>query len=76
MLGGFVIKRFMGLWTLVIKSLGLVGKSSVTVYRLKLIIAPVSFGCLWYVARERRSSRSRCLLLRESNNETVRKPES
>lgn len=25
-LGGFVIRRFMGTWTLVIKSLGLVGK--------------------------------------------------
>jgi hypothetical protein len=26
-LGGFVIRRFMGTWTLVIKSLGLVGRS-------------------------------------------------
>jgi hypothetical protein len=46
-LGGFVIRRFMGTWTLVIKSLGLV--------RIHLCISGgpanslVSCGCFWYV---------------------------
>ena len=51
-LGGFIIRRFMGFWTLIIKSLGLVSTPSelpCTLYRL--LRSAVSCSCFWFVVR-------------------------
>jgi len=71
-LGGFVIRRFLGIWTLVTKSLGLVSSSYVrhTVVTYRLV---VSCGGIGYVVRKRRPSDSRRLLLRKRVYETVSK---
>ena len=61
-LGGFVMRRFMGPWTLAIKSLGLVRTSFVDCYLAD--ISSVSCCCIRPVAWERRPSCSRGLLLR------------
>jgi hypothetical protein len=62
-LGGFVIRRFMGTWTLVIKSLGLVS-SAFARCKAQEADCLVPCRCIWNVARQRRPSSSRCMLLR------------
>lgn len=66
MLGGFVIRRFIGTWVLLIKSLGLVYLPQVS----PLITVPRS--SLWVVARKGRSSNSRRMLLRKLLHQILR----
>jgi chloride channel 3/4/5 len=61
-LGGFVMRRFMGPWTLVIKSLGLVRAAFVGCYLADISSVPCCR--IRAVAWERRPSCSRSLLLR------------
>lgn len=71
-LGGFVIKRFMGAWTLLIKSLGLVGISG---FIHKFIVISykylVSFCRVGTMARKRRPVSPCGLLLRKFNYEAL-----
>jgi hypothetical protein len=68
-LGGFVIRRFLGGWTLVVKTLGLVG--CVPFFALFLSDLIVSRGCIGALAGEGRSPGSRRLLLCEPVYETI-----
>lgn len=70
-LGGFVIRRFMGTWTLVIKSLGLVGIKTAGLNAARLTIA-VSGSCIRDVAWQRRAACTCRMLLRKYVYETVR----
>jgi hypothetical protein len=58
-LGGFVIRDFLGPWTLIIKSIGLVGLQSEVFYADEI----VSCGRFWALAGKRRSSCACGLLL-------------
>lgn len=69
-LGGFVIRRFMGTWTLVIKSLGLV-RLFPAVVDSKNTDCSVPCGCIWNVAWQGRSSRACRMLLCKSFHETL-----
>jgi len=74
-LGGFIIRRFLGAWTLVTKSLGLVWITFSWARRPALLARgffvyvaltlSVSCGCFRYVVRKGRSSSPRRLLLRQ-----------
>ncbi len=68
-LGGFVIRRFMGTWTLVIKSLGLVSALAGEL-SMRLIIV-VSCGCIGDVAWKGRAARACRMLLRKPFHETI-----
>jgi hypothetical protein len=68
-LGGFVIRRFLGAWTLVVKTLGLVSRSLPS-RKLQLIVLVPGRG-IWSLARQRRTSRACRLLLSEPVYETV-----
>jgi hypothetical protein len=70
-LGGFVIRRFMGTWTLVIKSLGLVSHSFSKIVSWTDLSATVSRGSLWNVAWQRGSSCPCCVLLCKSLHEAL-----
>lgn len=70
MLGGFIIRRFLGAWTLVIKSLGLVRRCSLT-NRTLANLQSVSSRGIWHVVGERGASRPCCLLLRKHFHEIV-----
>lgn len=70
-LGGFVIRRFMGLWTLVIKSLGLVITRLLSNSFPRLTCASVPGSSLRAMARKGRTIGSCGLLLREPVNETI-----
>ena len=67
-LEGFVIRRFMGTWTLVIKSLGLVRPFQRDVDP-KNTDCSVPCGCIWDVAWQGRSSSSCRMLLCKSFHE-------
>ena len=71
-LGGFVIRRFLGIWTLVTKSLGLVSSSYVhhTVVTYRLAVSCCGIG---HVVGKRRPSDSRRLLLCKRVYEIVSK---
>lgn len=74
-LGGFVIRRFLGAWTLVTKSLGLVSLVGLLVGGHKLMRLSV-FGCrVRHVAWEGGTFRPSCLLLRQYHYEAIRIPE-
>lgn len=72
-LGGFVMKHFMGAWTLVIKSLGLVRLYPTTLKALSVIfsLSKVSFSRIWSMAGERRPASTCCMLLRQCDNEAL-----
>lgn len=64
-LGGFVIRRFLGTWTLVTKSVGLVSFAAWRASKRCADQIPVPVSCFWHVAGERRSLGPRRLLLLE-----------
>jgi hypothetical protein len=68
-LGGFVIRRFMGAWTLAIKSLGLVSLHVHVLVTFDLTIA-VPGSCIGNVAWEGRTFGTCCMLLRKPFHET------
>lgn len=75
MLGGFVIRHFMGPWTLVIKSLGLVSALNrplcASAHLRKVLIRGIGS-----MAWQRGTISPCCLLLRQLNDEAVRELES
>lgn len=71
-LGGFVIRRFMGTWTLVIKSIGLV-ISTQNPSHAAADYVQVSCRCLRPLAWEGGASCSCCMLLRQPADEDVRR---
>ena len=72
-LGGFVIRRFMGAWTLVIKSIGLVRTCRAS-SREGSANACIKVSCRSFraLAWKRRPPCPRCMLLRKSLDEDVR----
>ena len=71
-LGGFVIRRFMGLWVLIVKSLGLVRITPcICSVSILILIIIVPCGRIWALAWERRAAGTCRLLLREPPNETL-----
>jgi hypothetical protein len=70
-LGGFVIRRFMGAWTLAIKSLGLVSAHMGVLLTVVLTIV-VPCSCIGDVAWERRTTCTCCVLLRKPFHEIIR----
>jgi chloride channel 3/4/5 len=64
-LGGFVMRKFMGAWTLVIKSLGLVSTTFSNFYAFSSSLV-VSSRCIGTLVGERGATRACCMLLRES----------
>ena len=75
-LGGFVIKSFMGAWTLVVKSLGLVNIPFPPFHPFYSIYVNISIvPCCGFrlVARKRGPSSACSLLLRKSDNETIQR---
>lgn len=69
-LSGLVIKRFMGAWTLVIKSLGLVSTFN-NIFPTHNLRCRVSVCSFWAVARERGSPSARCMLLCQHLPESI-----
>lgn len=66
-LGGFVIHNFLGGWTLLIKSIGLVCIHFISYFPLLTIAVP---SCsIWDVAWKRRASRTCSMLLRKPVHE-------
>lgn len=70
LLGGFVMQRFLGGWTLVTKSVGLVCTLSPHFCAFQLTFA-VSCCCLWPLVGQRRTLCPSSLLLREHHHETI-----
>lgn len=68
-LGGFVIRRFLGVWTLVVKTLGLVRDLRSQMRRS--LISTVSCRCIWPLAGQRGPVGSRRVLLRKPLHETI-----
>lgn len=72
-LGGTVIRHFMGPWTLTIKSLGLVCQLLKHTWLASLteVMKPVSCRFVWIVAWKRRPTRACCVLLRQHHDEAL-----
>jgi len=70
-LGGFVIRRFMGAWTLAIKSLGLVSPH-VEILSAMILTLAVPCGCIGDVAGQRRTTCTCCMLLCQPLHEIIR----
>lgn len=71
-LGGFVIRRFMGAWTLLVKSIGLVSRVDSRIDELSLTFPPVSGRRVGTLARQGRSAGARCVLLCKPVDEAIR----
>ena len=69
-LGGFVIRRFMGAWTLAIKSLGLV-RALVQILPPIVLTKAVPSSGIGNVAWEGRTTCTCCVLLRKPFYETI-----
>jgi chloride channel 3/4/5 len=68
-LGGFVIRHFLGGWTLVTKTLGLVRSSEGSL--IALLTEAVSRSRIWSLARQRRATCTRCVLFSKPDHEAI-----